>query len=205
LQKLQTLLPKRTKAIAWLVSNCVTPSKRENYVQRLARRIHVDVYGACGVNKCARNVRAVDNCESVLANNFYFYLAFENSVCPDYITEKLHTAINNYLIPIVMDDSVYKPILPPHSYIAIDTFRTMNELVRHLLSLIADRAAYMKYHSWRLTHTVTGCNFYCDLCMKLHTQQNVYTVRDHIDDWFSTDTCKSGFGKALHPEVVPKL
>jgi len=204
LQKLQSLLPRRTKPIAWLVSNCVTPSKRENYMQRLAQRIHVDVYGACGVNKCARNEHAADYCGKVLTDNFYFYLAFENSVCPDYITEKLGTAIANYLIPIVMDDSIYKPILPPHSYIAIDTFRTMNELVRHLLSLIKDRDAYMKYHEWRLTHMATGCNFDCDLCLKLHTEQDVYTVRDHIVDWFGVSTCKSGLGKTLHPEVVPQ-
>ena len=67
----------KTKSIAWFVSNCKTPSKRETYVQKLGQYIDVDIYGGCGPLKCKKYS---NSCKEMIANKYKFYLSFENSV-----------------------------------------------------------------------------------------------------------------------------
>ena len=59
---------------------------RLQYAQELARYIGVDIYGACGSLKCSRMKEV--SCFKILERKYKFYLAFENSNCKDYITEK---------------------------------------------------------------------------------------------------------------------
>ncbi|XP_050388463.1 3-galactosyl-N-acetylglucosaminide 4-alpha-L-fucosyltransferase FUT3-like [Patella vulgata] len=49
---LKQILVKKTKLIAWVVSNCVTESQRRKYVQLLQTHLRepVDIYGGCGGN-----------------------------------------------------------------------------------------------------------------------------------------------------------
>ena len=47
-------LPK-SKLVAWVVSNCVTASKREEYVNELKKHVPVDVFGKCGTKNCPGN------------------------------------------------------------------------------------------------------------------------------------------------------
>ena len=39
------------RLIAWFVSHCNTPSKREKYVERIKKVIPVDIYGHCSDNE----------------------------------------------------------------------------------------------------------------------------------------------------------
>lgn len=75
----------KTKQVAWFVSNCLTSNRRQEYAQRLMQHIQVDIYGTCGPLKCSRYD---PKCGQLLDNEYRFYLAFENSNCRDYITEK---------------------------------------------------------------------------------------------------------------------
>ena len=76
----------KTKKVAWFVSNCRTKNNRFNYVTEMQNFIDVDIYGACGTHSCPRT-RSTD-CYQMLSRQYKFYLAFENSNCKDYITEK---------------------------------------------------------------------------------------------------------------------
>lgn len=63
--------------------------------------LKVDIYGACGNFKCSRSTS--DLCFELLDNDYKFYLAFENSNCKDYITEKFFVnALYRNVLPIVM-------------------------------------------------------------------------------------------------------
>ena len=75
----------KTKKVAWFVSNCEASNSRLEYAQELGRYIQVDIYGRCGDLKCPRGK---DSCNEMLNTDYKFYLAFENSNCRDYITEK---------------------------------------------------------------------------------------------------------------------
>ena len=66
-----------------MVSHCRTHSQREDYVEELRKYIHVDVYGACGDLSCPSRHGQV--CLKQIEKTHKFYLAFENSICQDYV------------------------------------------------------------------------------------------------------------------------
>ena len=105
--------------VAWLVSVCKTQSKREKYVNQLKKHIPVDIYGGCGDKKCGSFVVStwkVDKCDEKLFHNnnsYKFYLAFENSLCDDYVTEKLWRMQDIDAVPIMMGKADYSKSADP--------------------------------------------------------------------------------------------
>ena len=77
----------KSKQVAWFVSNCQADNGRMEYAKELAKYIDVDIYGKCGTLSCSRKYHQ-DKCVQLLNSDYKFYLAFENSNCRDYITEK---------------------------------------------------------------------------------------------------------------------
>ena len=77
----------KTKLVAWFVSNCNAPNGRLKYAKELQKYISVDIYGGCGPLKCSQWTSS-KQCFNYLDKDYKFYLAFENSNCKDYITEK---------------------------------------------------------------------------------------------------------------------
>ncbi len=75
----QPNLSNKTKNVAWIVSNCYTLSRREKYVNKMKKYIAVDIFGKCGHNKCKTN--SINDCYADIAQQYKFYLAFENSIC----------------------------------------------------------------------------------------------------------------------------
>ena len=73
--------------VAWIVSNCHGNNARQKYAKELQKYITVDIYGNCGTKKCPRSTET--ECFEMLNRDYKFYLAFENSNCKDYVTEKL--------------------------------------------------------------------------------------------------------------------
>ena len=53
---------------------------------------------------------------------FQFYLAFENSLCADYITEKFFKVLEYNVIPVVLNGVNMTKFAPKHSYIDIKDF-----------------------------------------------------------------------------------
>ena len=69
----------------------------------------VDVFGKCGPNKCPGTNSGVvsGECGRLLEREYMFYLAFENSKCDDYVTEKFFATAKMDIVPIVMGGSNY--------------------------------------------------------------------------------------------------
>lgn len=81
----------KTKKVAWFVSNCHASNQRLEFAKELGKYIQVDIFGKCGDKQCPRGK---DSCSEMLNKDYKFYLAFENSNCRDYITEKFfHTGL----------------------------------------------------------------------------------------------------------------
>ena len=74
-----------------------------------------------------------------------FYLAFENAVCEDYITEKFWK-MKNLIVPIVLKGSYYQgnPTIPEGSYIAADQFESPKALAKYLKYLESNETEYLK-------------------------------------------------------------
>ncbi len=109
------LVGKKSKPIAWFVSNCETPSNRVAYARALQKHMKVDIYGACGHLKCERSRES--DCWKQIEDDYYFYLAFENSICTDYVTEKFFNAMNHLVVPVVLGGYDYNKHAPPKSVI----------------------------------------------------------------------------------------
>ena len=77
----------KTKLAAMFVSNCAASNKRMEYVSELKKHVNVEVYGACGDRHCEKHNQ--QGCFDMLRKDYKFYLAFENTNCRHYITEKL--------------------------------------------------------------------------------------------------------------------
>ncbi|VDP60232.1 unnamed protein product [Heligmosomoides polygyrus] len=150
-----SLVNAKSKGAAWFVSHCGTNSHREAYVDELKNYFPVDIYGRCGSLKCDRG----GACEKMLDVDYHFYIAFENSICKDYITEKLWN--QGYLrdvVPLVLKRSIVEPFVPPNSFIAADDFSDPKDLAAHLHYLMNNKTAYAEYFSWRREYKVVFLN-----------------------------------------------
>ncbi|XP_065556756.1 alpha-(1,3)-fucosyltransferase C-like isoform X1 [Artemia franciscana] len=181
----------KKKGVAWMVSNCVTPSGREDYVQELRRHIPVDVYGKCGTNNCPKQHKK--KCYEMIERDYKFYLSFENSLCKDYVTEKLFNILQYDIIPVVYGAAEYERILPPNSYInALDY--DPYELANLLRDIGDDPNKYRKYLKWKEEY---GVNLkikhaFCELCKKLHTDIQIKFYRDFNKWWIDGSKCTQG-------------
>ncbi|KAM4634108.1 alpha-(1,3)-fucosyltransferase 7, partial [Polymixia lowei] len=136
----------KTVLACWVVSNCKAKHLRTQVYHHLKDVIPVAVYGACNKKKLSSQVLlpTISRC--------YFYLAFENSVSKDYITEKLwRNAYQAGVVPVVLGPLLndYKAVVPPNSFIHVDEFASVKDLGKHLKQLAEDKERYAKYFNWR--------------------------------------------------------
>ena len=99
--------------VFWIVSHCTTVNYREKYVDALQNYVTVNIFGQCNKKPCPRGT--FDDCHKVQSISHKFYIAFENSNCQDYITEKLWKALSMPVVPIVMGGGNYLRDAP-HEY-----------------------------------------------------------------------------------------
>ena len=99
----------KLKEVAAVVSNCRAKNRRLEIVKQLNESIQVDLFGKCG-EKCPEKFSdgKVADCKQVLGREYKFYLAFENSFCKDYITEKFHGILRYDIIPVVFGSGEYE-------------------------------------------------------------------------------------------------
>lgn len=104
LDNLFSTFPSRTKLAAIMTSHCPVDSRRLALVEELNSipGVQVDVYGSCGSLKCRERHSTAPWCwKNVLAKNYLFYFSMENTLCNEYITEKLYNPLKHGLVPVV--------------------------------------------------------------------------------------------------------
>ena len=172
----------KSKKVAWVVSNCKTNSNREEYVDELKKFIEVDIYGHCGSLHCGRTN---GNCFPYINATYKFYLAFENSICQDYVTEKLfRTLSHGGLIPVVMGGANYSRLVPPHSVINIQDFPSPRALADYLHVLDNNDTLYNEYFRWKGHYELVDLDIHCPLCSYLHANRGQTKVYPDIRQWF---------------------
>lgn len=131
----------------------------------------------------------------MLNTTYKFYFSFENTLCIDYLTEKLYNTINSYVIPVIYSGADISRFLPPKSYIDVESFQTAEHLANHLKFLSDNPREYIKYFWWRKHYRIglRDDRWFCDLCLKLNepnfnTKKQTY---ENVKDWFYKDTCRN--------------
>lgn len=130
----------------WVISNYRHQQKRSRVFRELKALIPVQVYGWWTKRPLSSKalLPTISHC--------YFYLAFENTISRDYITEKLWR--NSYqagAVPVVLGPPVedYEAVAPPYSFVHVDDFASTKDLADFLRRLAADEQRYRRYFSWR--------------------------------------------------------
>ncbi|KAL1420688.1 hypothetical protein MTO96_004432 [Rhipicephalus appendiculatus] len=191
---LQALWKSKNKTAVWMVSNCFTDGGREDFVAELRKYVDVDVYGECGDYECPKS--RGDACYVDFESTYFYALAFENSICVDYVTEKLFNALRHYIVPVVFGGANYSDIAPPHSYIDALSFESPKRLAEYLKNLSHNYTEYAAYFNWKDSQRVVMWDEgLCELCTKLHNRaefQRTSTYDDIGSWWFgSGGQCRS--------------
>lgn len=164
--------------VCWVVSNYRNHHKRSKVYKELNASVPVQVYGRWNKKRLSSSalLPTISRC--------YFYLAFENSVSKEYITEKLwRNAYRGGAVPVVLGPplSDYKALAPPHSFIHVDEFASVEELGKHLQQLAQDNKRYTEYFTWKQKWKVKLYTDWrerlCKICSQYNTlpQQKVYS------------------------------
>ena len=205
----------KRRLVSWFASSrsCKSHSGREFYVKQLQEYIDVDIYGSCGPFKCGvqktlRNPYKVehDDCYFLVSVGYKFVLAFENSICEDYVTEKLYNNLKLNVIPVVFGGSNYSYYAPPHSVIDASKL-TPKELAEYLVLLDKNDTLYNEYFNWKKDYYIEsndGVPLACDLCRKLNDPlwSRETKVYNEFDTWIGSK-CKMGYREGQEKPLVP--
>ena len=144
----------RNKGILGVISNCASEYRNE-LVEVLRPNIKFpdgtlasDIRGKCYNDPIPGNFFDLLK----IGRHYKFVLAFENSMCRHYITEKFfQNALMLGAVPIVAGapraDIELKA--PADSFIHVDDYENIGALIKHVNFLLADDRAYSKLHAWR--------------------------------------------------------
>ena len=192
----QNYAKEKGKGILWMVNNCHHTSGREYYVQELQKYIKVDIYGKCGNGSiCSKNKHYDIGCQNKLIREYKFYLAFENSFCEEYYTEKIGKLRNIDVLPIVMGLVNYTRLLSPGTFIDVRDFSSPQALAKYLHYLSINDTAYNAYIEHRRM-VKCGPKFrtplICKLCNYLHQhREETQLGRDAREFWGVKSKCKT--------------
>ncbi|XP_033724772.1 alpha-(1,3)-fucosyltransferase C-like isoform X2 [Pecten maximus] len=182
---------------AWMASNCRTPGKREQYIQLLRKSTDVHVYGGCGTYRCARSKE--NSCMGILRKHYRYYLAFENTLCVDYITEKGFKtySFSPSTIPVMRGGSNYSLFFPPGSYIDTKDFESAFTLGKtlNMTANVMKNTKIERFFSWTKSYSITPNIMshltWCTLCERIHHSESHKRLYSNIKNWLN-DNLRSG-------------
>lgn len=185
-------LPQKTRLVCWISSNSISGTGaniRLKYYNELCKYVRVTVYGKAFSG--AMPLKNEDYYSTI--GSCKFYLAFENSIHDDYITEKLNGPMVAGTVPIVLGASRenYEQFVPADSFIHVDDFTEPKALAKYLLELDQNHDMYIRYFAWRRHFKATP-----HLLVKRHMQpicmacdhiakDNSYKVVHDLSWWFN--------------------
>ena len=203
-------LARRPKGVAWIVSHCNSQSGREKYVNELSKHIEVDIFGSCGNLACSPlNTPNPQSCSDHVNQNYMFYIAFENTFCDQYVTEKLWFWLSMDIVPVVMGQANYADITPPHSIINVVNFPEPKHLAAYLKQLMDNEAEYLSYFWWKDYYEVNTNTYvipivstwsyklamqpsYCKLCEMLNNPEQPPKIQKDLTSWWLTGCTAKG-------------
>ena len=189
-----TKIFRNKKLAAWLVSNCGAKSERDVLVKTLQRYMPVDVFGGCSKRECPKTEHI--SCRDYLGQNYKFYLAFENSLCLDYVTEKFFLSYKYNVVPVTFGWANYSLYGPPGSYINALDYDSVEDLAKYLLYLDQNEDEYLKYFAWRGTYAVHSGSMnlaLCKVCKAVHNVTKMGEISSTIKKYSEENERNKGY------------
>ena len=174
------LKSKITDAV-WVSSHCSTHGKRENLVKELSKHLSLDTFGQCGTKKCGKQYDDIKTCQATFIDKYKFYLAFENSICDNYTTEKLYSLYRERapIIPVINGPRDVRKYLPEGTYINRFDFASPKLLAEELKRIGNNESEYIRILQEKDKYTLSDDfqlkvvhKFQCDLCKYLRNIHN---------------------------------
>jgi len=185
---------------------------REHYIHKFKEYVNIDIFGNCA-NRFYKGTppdcpRGNPECIKRL-KRYKFYLAFENSFCEDYVSEKFtETILDGHTIPIVMGGADYKSIGLPNSFIDVNDFDTIEDLANYIKYLDENDDAYNKHFEYKKHYKLGparpwSCKI-CEMANSIDLQPKSY---DRLGDWYAKkNQCGTRLGRLreiMHRSGVP--
>ncbi|KAI6209902.1 Glyco-tran-10-N domain-containing protein [Aphelenchoides besseyi] len=194
-EQIDERIAKKSKLALIAVSHCDTWSKREIYTRALQHHMKVTSIGRCNKNTDCLS----KECLSKLEEEHFFYLSFENAVCPEYTTEKFFR-MTDLIVPIVLSRAVMPSWIPRDAYIAANEFSSAKDLAYYLHQLAADPNEYKKYFAWTKHYRRAPFEYWhpdngCQLCAIIH--RNEKREIEDFKQYFDTSVCSLGYAEML--------
>ncbi|NXS13223.1 FUT7 fucosyltransferase, partial [Neodrepanis coruscans] len=177
-------IPTKTNLVSWVISNYHRTQKRAEVYKNLSRYLHVNVYGK------ANKKPLCNDCLLQITSKSKFYLAFENSIHRDYITEKLwRNSLLAGTVPVVLGPprANYEKFIPADSFIHVDDFSSLEELATFLKTMNFSR--YQQFFAWQRRFSV---KLYTDWRERICTICTAYPHLPHghlypdLQSWFNS-------------------
>lgn len=182
----------RRKLAVAFISHCKTTSKREDYINILKKYIPIDVIGICGEvdRTCPKETGAKTECFKRKQYEYKFVIAFENSICRDYITEKVFVWLAYDIVPVVMGGGSYSRDTPPKSSINALDFDSPKALADYLIKVNKNDTLYNEYLQWKSKYMIEYGIFsftMCNICSLLHNPDQPRKVYENFTKWWVHD------------------
>jgi len=148
---LAPLPPKRQDRLAAVfISSRFNRSGRLSYLKELMQHMDVHSYGSVLNNRTIPGADRGAASKMALLSGYRFNLAFENSVCVDYVTEKLYDPLRSGCVPVYLGAPNVARFTPgEHCYIDVRDYASPRHLAECLCHLAADDEAYAAYFAWK--------------------------------------------------------
>lgn len=187
----RSIFQEKRKFAATLVSNCYDHIGRYQMITELTTYIDLEVFGKCSGRKLcppASDMSAFD-CGEKYLREYKFYIAFENSFCRDYLSEKVWYALYRDQIPVIAVDRYTAGLLPPNSFLNVFDFPSLKALTEKMSEIGNDENLFNSYFNWQRKYTMEQfLPYFCMLCTELHKNKTAQFYPD-MDLWLDNDTC----------------
>lgn len=184
-------IPKKSEClVCWVVSKYNANQSRSLVFKQLEKHIPsklIEVYGQWSKRPLSNKklLSTISRC--------YFYLAFENSVSTDYITEKLwRNSFQAGSVPVVLGPprKIYELSIPPESFIHVNDFSSIQALANFLRQVAADRERYESYFRWHNKYNVRMCTDWrerlCNICTRYDQLSKHKKVYNDLYSWVNS-------------------
>ena len=191
-------LDSKTKDVCWIISNCRFDGSRRlefaiDFISNFSGPVHLWGVGIqCLNSSVGQKLKYHGKLPSHYKDHYdipqseirdcKFYLALENSICENYITEKFVNALKAEAIPIVNGWRESYDEKLPGSFVHVSDFPSVSDLARHVEYLLKNKTALLAYHQWRKTKRIdyVGKESLCSMCRKLTETDKQQLILPHF-------------------------